>query len=37
MVSSLKPIKIFITAEDEAGAQSPGEQVILTTDRFLFD
>jgi hypothetical protein len=37
MVSSSKPIKIFITAEDEAGAQSPDEQVILTTDRFLFD
>jgi hypothetical protein len=36
-VSSSKPIKIFITAEDEAGAQSPNEQVILTTDRFLLD
>ena len=35
--SSSKPIKIFITAEDEAGAQSPNEQVILTTDRFLLD
>jgi hypothetical protein len=36
MVSSSKPIKIFITAEDEAGAQSPGEQVI-STDRFLLN
>ena len=36
-VSSFKPLKIFITAEDEAGAQSPNEQVILTTDRFLLD
>jgi hypothetical protein len=36
-VSSSKPIKIFITAEDKAGAQSPNEQVILTTDRFLLD
>jgi hypothetical protein len=36
-LSSSKPIKIFITAEDEAGAQSPSEQVILTTDRFLLD
>ena len=36
-VSSSKPIKIFITAEDEAGAQSPNEQVILTTDRFYSD
>ena len=32
--SSSKPIKIFITAEDDAGTQSPNEQVILTTDRF---
>jgi len=37
IVSSSKPIKIFITAEDEAGAQSPSEQVILTTDRFLLN
>jgi hypothetical protein len=36
-VSASKPIKIFITAEEEAGAQSPNEQVILTTDRFLLD
>jgi hypothetical protein len=36
-VSSSKPIKIFITAEDEAVAQSPNERVILTTDRFLLD
>jgi hypothetical protein len=36
-VSSSKPIQIFITAEDEASAQSPNEQVILTTDRFYLD
>jgi hypothetical protein len=35
--SSSKPIKIFITAEDDAGTQSPSEQVILTTDRFFLD
>jgi hypothetical protein len=33
-VSSFKPIKIFITAEDDAGAQYPGTQVILTTNQF---
>jgi len=36
-VSASKPIKIFITAEDEAVPQSPNEQVILTTDRFYLD
>jgi hypothetical protein len=35
--SSSKPIKIFVTAEEEAGAKSPNKQVILTTDRFLLD
>ena len=35
--SSSKPIKIFITAEDDAGTQSPGEQLILSTDRFFLD
>ena len=35
--SSSKPIKIFITAEDDPGTQSPNEQVILTTDRFFVD
>jgi hypothetical protein len=33
-VSSIKPTKIFITAEDDAGIQYPGEQVILSTDNF---
>jgi hypothetical protein len=33
-VSSDKPVKIFITAEDDAAVQYPGEQVVLTTDRF---
>jgi hypothetical protein len=36
-VLSSKPIKIFLTAENDAGVQSPDEQVILTTDRFLLD
>ena len=36
-VSSSKPIKIFITAEEDAITQTPNEQVILTTDRFLLD
>ncbi|MBK8610714.1 MAG: hypothetical protein IPL84_12440 [Chitinophagaceae bacterium] len=33
-VSSIKPIKIFITAEDEAGVQYPGTHLILTTNNF---
>lgn len=33
-VSSDKPIKIFITAEDDAGIQYPGTQVVLSTDKF---
>lgn len=33
-VTSSRPIKIFITAEDDAGVQYPGAQVILTTDKF---
>lgn len=33
-VSSIKPTRIFITAEDDAGIQYPGEQVILSTDKF---
>ena len=36
-VSASKPIKIFITAEEDAITQTPNEQVILTTDRFLLD
>jgi len=36
-VSTSKPIKIFITAEEDAITQIPNEQVILTTDRFLLD
>ncbi|MFZ1786004.1 MAG: hypothetical protein WAU23_12440 [Ferruginibacter sp.] len=34
-VSSIKPIKIFITAEDEASVQYPGTHIILTTNNFL--
>jgi hypothetical protein len=33
-VSSDKPIKIFITAEDDPGIQYPGNQVVLSTDKF---
>jgi hypothetical protein len=36
-MSASKPIKIFITAEEDAITQTPNEQVILTTDRFLLD
>lgn len=33
-VSSFKPVKIFITAEDEEGVQNPGMQGVLSTDTF---
>jgi hypothetical protein len=33
-VSSIKPTKIFITAEDDAAIQYPGTQVILSTNNF---
>ncbi len=33
-VSSFKPVKIFITAEDDPGIQYPSTQVVLSTDRF---
>ena len=33
-VSSTKPTKIFLTAEDDAGIQYPGTQVVLTTNDF---
>ena len=33
-VSSSKPTKIFLTAEDDGGVQMPGAPVILTTDSF---
>jgi hypothetical protein len=33
-VSSDKPVQIFITAEDDAGVQYPGTQVILSTEKF---
>ena len=33
-VTSSKPIKIFISAENDGSAQYPGEQIILTTNVF---
>ena len=33
-VTSFKPVKIFVTAEDEAAVQYPGSQVILSTNDF---
>ena len=33
-VSSVKPVKIFITAEQDAAIQYPGSQVVLTTGSF---
>lgn len=33
-VSSFKPNKIFITAEDDASVQFPNSQIILSTDSF---
>jgi hypothetical protein len=33
-VSSDKPVKIFISAEDDASVQYPGTQVVLSTDKF---
>ena len=33
-VSSFKPIQIFITTEDDASIQSPGMQIVLTTNKF---
>jgi len=33
-VTSLKPVKIFITAEDDPGRQYPGKEIALTTNRF---
>ncbi len=33
-VSSIKPKKIFITAEDDASLQIPGRAIILTTNKF---
>jgi hypothetical protein len=33
-VSSSKPTKIFITAENDPGTQYPDMQVVLSTDRF---
>lgn len=33
-VSSFTPVQIFITTEDDASAQYPGSQVVLSTNKF---
>jgi hypothetical protein len=33
-VSPYKPIRIFISAEDDGGTEEPGTMVVLTTDSF---
>ena len=33
-VSSYKPSKIYVTAEENSNAQYPGDKIIMTTDRF---
>ena len=33
-LTSFKPVKIFITAEEQENARYPGSMVILTTERF---
>ena len=33
-LSSFRPVKIFITAEEQENARYPGAMVVLTTDRF---
>ena len=33
-VSSYKPTKIYITAEENTNAQYPGDKIIMSTDRF---
>lgn len=33
-ISSFRPVKVFITAEEQENARYPGSMVILTTDRF---
>ena len=33
-VSSAKPVKVYVTAEDDANTGSPGDVLVLTTDSF---
>ncbi|MCX6285201.1 MAG: hypothetical protein NTW31_13320 [Bacteroidetes bacterium] len=35
VISPAKPIKIFITAENDGTVETPGDTVVLTTDRFF--
>lgn len=32
--SSFRPVKVFITAEEQENVRYPGSMVVLTTDRF---
>lgn len=34
-VSSFKPMKIFITAENDANTKIPGNQIVITTDKIF--
>ena len=33
-VTTFKPVKIFITAEEDSNVQSPGWEIVLSTDKF---
>ncbi|MDP9040608.1 MAG: hypothetical protein M3N30_01425 [Bacteroidota bacterium] len=33
-VTTFKPVRVFITAEDDSNIQYPGNQVVLTTGQF---
>jgi hypothetical protein len=35
VVSPAKPIKIFISAENDGTVEAPGDQIVLSTDRFF--
>jgi len=33
-ISIYKPVKIFVTAEDDGGTEDPGDVIVLTTDSY---
>jgi hypothetical protein len=33
-ISTYKPVKIFVTAEDDGGTEDPGDVIVLTTDSY---